>query len=363
MKITKLKEFEKLMKKQVNIIVMITTECNLKCTYCYQNFKHITMNSEIISQLYNWGYLYLRDVKNKSKIDEINLIFHGGECLLYPEKIIEVYKIFKKISLDLGFSLRCRIVSNGTIFNEEVKKILFFIKELKEIKITIDGPPIIHNRRRKMKNFSSDTYKLSMRFLENVMKLSNNVVLEIRVNVDRENYPFISSWLPVIPKYKKIYLHRIFITFSETLPPSFTIEEKIEMFKTLWMLLYKLDLPLPHYYAEPGLFCPGRSPYTRVIYPDGTIYSCYLFVNFKLFDVGNIFNNFNLNDGDSLFSIYKQRISNCIKNNCKFLGICGGGCIFIDYLSNKNCFLKVNCRDRKTMDELNRFLNKIKRRF
>lgn len=74
----------------------MSTLCNLKCTYCYQNGSEKLKEIEDITLDATLKYLE-RIFKYDSKMERVNVGFIGGEPLLYKEQVIKVIEAVIKI--------------------------------------------------------------------------------------------------------------------------------------------------------------------------------------------------------------------------------------------------------------------------
>ena len=102
MKITKIPGRQKLeplkeFKKYISITVSLTTECNYKCWYCYQN------NMKRETQIYYKDVLkFVKQVQDKYPEKEILVLLIGGETLYYKDinpLIEELYNMNIKIDI------------------------------------------------------------------------------------------------------------------------------------------------------------------------------------------------------------------------------------------------------------------------
>lgn len=128
-------------KNYSSIRLEITSKCNINCSYCHNSdysFKCDDMTtSDILKLVYN--------LKKNYPVKKILLT--GGEPLLNKE----IYKIIKFIT-NLG--IKCDMVTNGKLLNEEVVNKLVD-SGLKRIRISIDG-----FEEHKLYRVGSDPYKL-----------------------------------------------------------------------------------------------------------------------------------------------------------------------------------------------------------
>jgi uncharacterized protein len=126
----------------VSIVMKGTRLCNLRCNYCHdwRSEANSTMSFEVLS---NAIAKILGHPNNKL----VEFVWHGGEPTLLPisqyKKIMDLQTLFKKKEQ----YIINRIQTNGTRLN---KSWIDFIKKYKFlIGISIDGPPVLHNRQRK----------------------------------------------------------------------------------------------------------------------------------------------------------------------------------------------------------------------
>lgn len=111
-----------------SMALIITTNCNLSCQYCYytqknENYKRSKnyMSFDRIERLF----------KTYSKDKKLNVIaLSGGEPFLHPE----IYKIIDFIS---GYAENITVLTNGTLLDED--KILWLKKRNVMLNISIDS--------------------------------------------------------------------------------------------------------------------------------------------------------------------------------------------------------------------------------
>lgn len=142
----------------------VTSVCNLDCDYCYV-FKHCdnswknyptTMSMETIDAFSTHLKKYVID----NELSIVNIIFHGGEPLLFGKK--NIFTTCDRIDNQLNefAKVNYSIQTNGTLLDEN------FIKECQRrnigISVSIDGHADIHNKHRK--------YKLGSYSHEDVLK-------------------------------------------------------------------------------------------------------------------------------------------------------------------------------------------------
>ena len=107
----------------------MTTDCNFKCKYCYENYKeHYQLNEEKLIDT-------IRFIMNYGKKDKILLEFLGGEPLLKKDLIYKAVGYINRNYSDI--IVKYYITTNGSLLDDE------FIKFMKEnlftIRLSFDG--------------------------------------------------------------------------------------------------------------------------------------------------------------------------------------------------------------------------------
>lgn len=138
------------MNKIKTFFLRIAARCNLNCDYCYV-FKHRDMSwkdmpSVMTVETVKLFASRLSEYVNENEIDEVNVIFHGGEPLIVGEK-----KIFEFIDIIngtcKGIKVNFSLQTNGTLLNEEL--LLRFEQNNVGVSLSIDGDKKAHNRHRR----------------------------------------------------------------------------------------------------------------------------------------------------------------------------------------------------------------------
>lgn len=132
----------------------VSARCNLNCSYCYV-FKHrdktwknypATMSEDNIILFSK----RLKEYVSKTGINTVNIIFHGGEPLLIGNQRLFRYTDILSSSLEGIAEIEFSIQTNGTLITKD------FLEGCNSrnirLSISVDGPKIIHNRRRSYPN-------------------------------------------------------------------------------------------------------------------------------------------------------------------------------------------------------------------
>lgn len=146
----------------------VTEKCNLRCLYCVHKDDnreyrpHGNKNMGIDTALAAVDYLE----KHSKDPDELVIVFYGGEPLLNLPVIKHSIKYSKEIfpNRKVSFSM----TTNGINITPGIAR--YFFDNDVSVKVSIDGPAIIHDRYRK--NFSGKgSYKETIRGLKNLYEV------------------------------------------------------------------------------------------------------------------------------------------------------------------------------------------------
>jgi uncharacterized protein len=183
---------ERQLRRMPNYIVMPTYDCNLRCSYCFQDhmrtdsrFSHLlrVMSPATIDRIVE-AMLQIEAMHGVEEDARHRTVgFFGGEPLLAASRPTVEY-LFNRIR-DAG-TASFWAVTNGTEL--EAYRDLLSPQKISFLQITLDGPPDEHDRRRIYPD-QSGSYE---RIAGNIsMVLDLGVKVSIRVNLDRNNITFL----------------------------------------------------------------------------------------------------------------------------------------------------------------------------
>ncbi len=128
----------------VSATVLLTTECNLACNYCFQrqNPHKDRMDQETAERVAT-DILYRAESVQANFLD---ITFTGGEPLMNLEALTTIVNTIKKRKCKIPL-LTFSLITNGTLLTKSILDNLVH-NCLSHIQVTIDGPSPIHNSRR-----------------------------------------------------------------------------------------------------------------------------------------------------------------------------------------------------------------------
>ncbi|HYU36046.1 MAG TPA: SPASM domain-containing protein [Thermoanaerobaculia bacterium] len=180
---------ERALQQPPSYIFMPTYDCNLRCSYCYQdhmrsdcNLRHLlrTMQPPMVDRIFAAlpKIEALHGVAPGSR-HRRNIGFFGGEPLLAANRPVVEHILAR--AFDLG-PVDVWAVSNGTEL--AAYRDLLGPVGIAMLQITLDGPPPQHDRRRIYAD-GSGSYERIAGGID--LALAEGAVVSLRINVDRTN--------------------------------------------------------------------------------------------------------------------------------------------------------------------------------
>lgn len=139
---------------------MLTSECNMRCTYCIaRNIENSTMSTQIGQNAID---LF---VSMSIGAKQIEFIFTGGEPTLEFETLKALTRYAKETSISAEIVANFILKTNGVLINDDI---ITFLKENNfKVVISIDGDSSIHDKFRRLINKKETHFTI----IENVKRL------------------------------------------------------------------------------------------------------------------------------------------------------------------------------------------------
>ena len=130
----------------MQIILKLTTACNLNCVYCSEGDQSVaTLPQEIFFKLVD----DLPALLEQSGSEDAEFLFHGGEPLLYGRERLQTLIDCAKENLR-DFDVRFLMQTNATLIDDDWIK--FFAENEISVGVSLDGYPELHDKNRRTKN-------------------------------------------------------------------------------------------------------------------------------------------------------------------------------------------------------------------
>ena len=199
--------------KGFEITINTTEECNMRCKYCYEiNKANKNLKFEEIKK-----FLDLFIIKEPQKVIELQnnelsnankfgvlIDFIGGDSFMNVDLMEQTIKYFiylvntvdNKVTRVWRKNYRFSISTNGTLFNDKVKKFCEKYKDILYVGISIDGCPEIHDKNRIMSYRGPNGEEIgSMQFIlkdwEWYKTLNKNMALTTKATMSKDTIPYI----------------------------------------------------------------------------------------------------------------------------------------------------------------------------
>lgn len=181
-----------------NITFVVTENCNLACTYCYE--QHKTKN-KMTKQIGRDAVDFLFDQERiagyftEEKCQAIILDFIGGEPLIEIDLINDIVEYFKLKAFELrhpwAYNYMISISSNGILFNnDEVQKFMNRNKGKVSMSISVDGNEELHDACRIFPT-GKGSYKLVEKAARKLLEL--DPMSSTKVTLAPENVSFLNE--------------------------------------------------------------------------------------------------------------------------------------------------------------------------
>lgn len=342
--------------RNVGYIFMPTYNCNLRCSYCFQDhmrsdeqYRHLlkTISPEMVNRIFS----AMPTIEQNHGIEDgdpitRNIGFFGGEPLLAANRQMVEYIMNRARSMGPA---RFWAVSNATEL--ESYRDLLGPEGIGVIQITLDGPPAEHDRRR-IRADGTGTFEAIARNID--LCLEEDASVSVRLNLDPRNIHEMPALAEEIIR-RGWNQHPKFSVYSARIQPANDQTTINDTFPTTW----DLDVALDELRAvHPNMSLIGRpdddmedrarglfeseangmrqlkssfcSAHTGMYIFDafGDIYACWERTGDEKIRIGRVLEGGDVEMNNGLTKIWRSRTpaSNPTCRKCRYALHCGGGC-------------------------------------
>jgi radical SAM additional 4Fe4S-binding domain len=324
--------------------IYLTTECNFKCSYCYEDYNnHSSMSEEMLIQTLNFIF---ENEKNR----KVHIGFMGGEPLLKKNLINSTINYIEHNFSDRNVAYY--ITTNCVLIDDELIDIMK--KYNFNLRLSFDGTENTHNMNRVEKSGEFSYQKI----LDNIIRIRNaGIKYSIRMTVAENTLSYLYENI--------IFLHRLKLdSINVCLDINIKYTEAIEKaFKEQMNLIFNyyreelingskfgldlIDGKFMNLLAEPTnhfTMC-GAGNSTFSIMPNGDIYPCGYLSGDRKYIVGNTGENIDTSKAIRLAKgLINKEYQKC--NQCDIQFFCHGmKCGYLNYHCTKyiNVPSKLTC--------------------
>lgn len=262
-------------RKDLQIMLYPTQDCNLKCWYCYENHvKGSRMTKEVKQNI----ILFVQNELARNSFENLNLTFFGGEPLMFFEEIAYYLSFsIKKLCEEKGKIFSTFFISNGSLINENI------IDKLQSInpyfQITLDGNKDKHDQVRIGKMNSFPTYDKIVKAIHLLSKKispidrNNKRIITLRINYDNDTLKNIDSLLEDIKNIDRnsifVHLERVWQTRNQI------NEEQVRLLvETVRKFVKNGFLVGVGLFGSKRYTCPAEKLNYAIINYNGLVYRC-----------------------------------------------------------------------------------------
>lgn len=337
------------------LVLKVTRDCNLRCKYCYvknkDNFKGEIISFEVFKKIID---KVIKDKKKPEAIDDISIVFHGGEPLIIGyEKLSLFFSYIKRAFEENNLNYSLGVQTNTTLLTEDILSLLHDYNV--NVGVSFDGKDKSNSARTNMdtENFvkkfkdmddfgvpfgvlmvisqanASDILE-NMDYIKNVLKRN-----DIKVNYAEDTLSVGDSELSGKEYFEKVVKKILDALVNRELPIG---ESNIQHFFKNYLLRYLIGKNSFEIFKSScnSKFCGGGIKVIEAS-PDGTFHLCGRYSeDFDIALIGDVFTKdfLNLKRTKKLLEVVVAK-NNSIKklgcDTCIADDICDHGCVAFHY--------------------------------
>lgn len=327
--------------RRIEVTATLTLECNLACPYCYEDpFRgHFVMSKETADLLVK------RLTESMAEELDVGVDFYGGEALIQLELMKSIASSLAEAAARHSVTFTFNLFSNGVLLTPAVVQQLLPLG-LSAIRLTIDGPPEIHNTQRPFVSGAGSFTKI----MANLLAVHKLVPVDLGGNYTRDNYQRFPELLDLLIEQGIDPACMKEVSFSPVMPKAdgsvagdrgsacaCTAEPwAIEAGVFLRGEVIKRGFPVAK--IKPGA-CMIEFKNDFVVGFDGGLYKCPVFMGQEELRVGSLADG--VGDYRQSHNLDLWKNEECL--DCAYLPLCFGGCRFFRRLKT-GAIDGVDCR-------------------
>ncbi len=314
----------------MKVSVIVTMECNFRCRYCYEGSRKGKrhMSEETAERLVEFVMERFAPPMTRLTLD-----FYGGEPLLSVGLIKKIAAPLKEYVEQQGAEFEITLVTNGSLLTKKNVEALLPVG-LARTKVTLDGPPEVHNVHRPFKNGRPSFDRI----IKNIAENADRIRIGINGNFTRNNYRVFPQIFPHLAEHGLNSEKILQLNFAPVLHVGgshatgfcggcVSSNEKwlAEAASYLGREIVRHGFPSSTGVFSPSL-CMVDVENSFVVHYDGSLYQCAALVGNEEFRCGDICTG--MTDYREQYHVgHWQKEEKC--RECVYLPLCFGGCRFM----------------------------------
>ena len=362
--------------RHYSVTVTLSLECNLACPYCFEDpFRgHFVMSAETADLLVQ------RLTERMSAGYDVTVDFYGGEALMRLDLLMDSAGRLAAAAVAHGVTFDFNLFSNGVLLTPQTVHRLLPLG-LAGVRLTIDGPPDVHNVQRP---FVSGSASFEI-ILANLVAVHKLVPVDLGGNYTRHNYQRFPELLDILIEAGIEPARMKEVSFSPVMPKAdgsmagdlgsacACTAEPWAIEAALFLRGEVIRRGFPVAKIKPSA-CMIEFANDLVVGYDGSIYKCPVFMGQEEMRVGSLqdgllpftlpqpspikgggFSSSPAVEGGSSepYNLNLWKNDECLE--CAYLPLCFGGCRFFRKL-NTGAIDGTDCRQAMLDNSLERYI-------
>ena len=308
--------------RSLGVTIAPTLDCNFACVYCYERCAPVTMDADTV-------YAVKRFLERETKtVTTVSITWFGGEPLLTSHIIADISRAVQQFKGQIHFE--ATIITNGYLLTKTVAQHLRTL-EVRNVQITLDGPPHIHDKRRMLKSKKGTFNKIT----DNIREVADILGTVVRVNVDASNVDEVPTILDFLNDYglkEKVRLYfapvlDIGAVCKDVSASCFSYETFSRHEIKLYEKAVKKGIGIARYPKPLHGYCGAVSSNAVLIDSYGNFHKCWNTVGIPEEAVGNVREPLQMGPLLVKWLSWDPFEQPCI--DCRYFPLCMGGCPYL----------------------------------